>query len=89
VALVSREVVCKEACPDLTAEGSHSVFLPTCPTCRQDHLVGPRSVWGLHNLSPGVIVVELRCPYGHRVLEVTGHGDSHRRALSGLSEVIE
>lgn len=48
------------------------MFLLTCPTCRCDYLVGSRSVLGLHNVRPGVIVLELSCPAGHRVLEVTG-----------------
>lgn len=52
------------------------MFLLTCPTCRRDYLVGARSVLGLHNVRPGVIVLELSCPQGHRVLEVTG---SNRR----------
>lgn len=48
------------------------MFLLTCPTCRRDYLVGARSVLGLHNVRPGVIVLELSCPEGHRVLDVTG-----------------
>jgi hypothetical protein len=64
------------------------VFLLTCPTCRQDHLVGPRSVQGLHNLRPGVIVVELRCPRGHRVLELTGSAASAQPTTTGQLCVV-
>ncbi|MGH3908366.1 MAG: hypothetical protein ACRDTE_29905 [Pseudonocardiaceae bacterium] len=56
------------------------MFLLTCPTCRRDHLVGARSVRRLHNVRPGVIVIELSCPEGHRVLEVTGSAASRRPA---------
>ncbi|MGH3932199.1 MAG: hypothetical protein ACRDTF_19730 [Pseudonocardiaceae bacterium] len=48
------------------------MFLLSCPTCQRDYLVGARGVLGLHNVRPGVIVLELACPQGHRVLEVTG-----------------
>lgn len=65
---------------DRRNEGMPSVFILTCPTCRLDYLVGPRSVRRLHNLRPGVIVVELSCPQGHRVLEITGSAGNARRA---------
>lgn len=54
------------------------MFLLTCPTCRRNHLVGARSLRRLHNVRPGVIVIELCCPEGHRVLEVTGSAGSRR-----------
>jgi len=65
---------------DRRNEGIPSVFLLTCPTCRLDYLVGARSVRRLHNVRPGVIVAELSCPQGHRVLELTGSAGSIRRA---------
>jgi hypothetical protein len=56
------------------------VFLLTCPTCQLDYLVGARSIRRLHNLRPGVIVLELSCPQGHRVLELTGSARHAQRA---------
>lgn len=65
---------------DRRNEGMPSVFLLTCPTCRLDYLVGARSIRRLHNVRPGVIITELSCPHGHRVLELTGSAGAARRA---------
>lgn len=66
------------------------MFLLTCPTCQCDYLVGARSVARLHNLRPGMIVVELSCPQGHRVLEMTGSQRApDRQAASTVAALVD
>lgn len=48
------------------------IFDLYCARCHRRYLLGARGLHNLHNLAPGVILLELICPHGHPTVVMTG-----------------
>ncbi|WP_327090540.1 hypothetical protein OIE66_07925 [Nonomuraea sp. NBC_01738] len=49
------------------------MFLAYCDECEARFLLPPSHVRAVHNLAGGVIVIELTCYEGHRLLVMSGN----------------